>query len=155
MQTLGSDETVGSWETSGRVRKRSLETQSRWRDLSRFTHLIVRPQWRSAPRSEVWTTFRTEIRLQSKCWNKRRENRPKKPRIYTRKQGSHERDKRAHLDDFLVCASGRAESSDTVVGAGLSTPITSPHLVSTSEGGEAVKKRRLHQRRNVSCPTLS
>lgn len=43
-------------QTSGRNTKCSLETQWRWRDLSRFTHLIVRPEWRSSPRRQVWLT---------------------------------------------------------------------------------------------------
>lgn len=52
--------------------------------------------------------FRAEVRLQkAKLGELRREKIVGKGRIYTRRRGSHKRDKEAHLDDFLVVCSGR------------------------------------------------
>lgn len=97
--------------------------------MSRFTHLIVHQ--RSAPPRQVRPTFygSTPLHNQSLAIKKKGKKDRRQTRIYTRKRGSDQRDKEAHLDDFLVCASGREESGDAAAGrrSGLSTLITSPH----------------------------
>lgn len=89
------------------------ETQWRWRDLSRFTHLIVRPEWRSSPRRQLWLTSGVKPGLKSQT------SRIKIIYIYIyfknlgKKEGKKTAStpangvatsgiKEAHLDDFLV-----------------------------------------------------
>lgn len=72
-----------------------------------FTHLIVRPEWRSSPRREVWPTSELKPGYKSQSSEKGNKNKTGERRIYTRKWGSHYWDKEAHLDDFLVVWSGR------------------------------------------------
>lgn len=81
----GQDLTVALCQTSGRNTKCSLETQWRWRDLRRFTHLIVRPEWRSSPRRQVWLTSEAEARLKEKK-SQTNEINKKKPRENRRKK---------------------------------------------------------------------
>lgn len=153
----GQDLTVALCQTSGRNTKCSLETQWRWRDLRRFTHLIVRPEWRSSPRRQVWLTSEAEARIEEKKSQTNEINKKKtegksaeKTRIYTRKRGSHQRYKEAHLDDFLVRVEREwREQGRYSRGAGLSTPITIPHWFSSSR-----EDARLQLEHNFSVHTL-
>lgn len=73
------------------------------------------PQIRSASPTSADFSGSTAASQAKSCDRKGKKKKDRRQTgIYTRKRGSEQRDKEAHLDDFLVCASGREESGDAV-----------------------------------------
>ena len=73
---MSGDQWVSPWGTpltENTPATRSLLTQWRWRDFSRCTHLIVRPEWSSSPRRQVSLTseLRSGFRSHSSTVTKR------------------------------------------------------------------------------------
>lgn len=73
--------------------------------------------------------------------------------IYTRKRGSHERDKEALLDDFLVCGAGEEEEKeegvDTVVERACQLQSLIPHWFLPALEVEAENRRRVRGKKSA------
>lgn len=130
----GSARNSGLCESS-RNTKCSLETQWRWRDLSRFTNLIVRPERRSSPRRQLSPT--SEAKPGFKSPTSRIKTRGEKG-ASTPANGVATSGMKKHTSTISwLCAAGEEEGGSRYSsGAGLSTPITLPHrFLQAQEGG--------------------